>query len=70
MLNRRNVAANDYNVINVCGATKKVNASRITLDNHRFIFSFIGKSTRFSTRLFLIVLPAMSMVAFAKVAKI
>jgi len=36
---------------------QKVNASRITVDNHRLIFSFIGKSTRFSTRLFLIVLP-------------
>lgn len=36
---------------------QKVNALRITIDNHRLIFSFIGKSTRFSTRLFLIVLP-------------
>ncbi|MBP6663431.1 MAG: hypothetical protein KA172_10140, partial [Paludibacter sp.] len=41
----------------------------ISIDSQSFILFQIGKSTRFSTRLFFIVLLAISRVAFAKLLK-
>ena len=49
---------------------QKENLNCISIDSQPFIFSWIWNPTRFSTRLFFIVLPAICMISNTKLRKI